>query len=58
MDVGPFPNTLVANTVTIMSTNGGQSDVETSKTSLHFPWSQEEAEMIVEPQLIPETESE
>ena len=57
-DIGPFPSTLVVNTVTVMSVDGAQVDVATTNTSLHVPSSQEEAGMVVEPQIIPEVKSE
>ena len=57
-DVGPFPNTFVPNTVTLMLVEGGQSDDENSKTWLQTLPSQEEAGMVAEPHLLPKAESE
>ena len=56
--IDPSPSALVANTVTTMSEEGGQNDEVILNTCLHIPPTQEEAGVLVEPQLLPEMESE
>ena len=48
---------LVANTVTVMSKEGGQDEEEILNTWLQVSQQQEDDGMVAEPQLIPEIES-
>ena len=57
-DGGPSPNTLVAITNTLIPVEGEHNNDETSNMWLQTPPPQEEAEMLAEPQLLPEVESE
>ena len=58
-DKGPFPNTLVPNTVVVMFAEAGQSDDDrTSNRWLQIPFTHELAGMVIELQLLPEVELE
>lgn len=57
-NIDPFPNTLEANTETVMSSEEIQEDEEILNTWLHSPPLQEEVLTVPEPQLRPDLESE
>ena len=56
-DVVPFPTMFVANTVTLMSMQGGQDELKALYRWLQIPSSQRAAEMVAELQMVPERES-
>ena len=56
-EVGPFPSTLVAKTVTFMLAANGQSDEKVSNEWVHISSAQDEAGMVAEPQILLEVES-